>query len=126
MVQKRQERGDQRSKDKRSKSEQETQRKAKLKKLDEQIKKVAQQPLPAQLNKHTSVRFERTLFPSLHASLSLQGTPEDSTEPNRQRIIDLLGPEPFIEMLVEDRPSTPQEPPSDASDSVVEIQPPAK
>ena len=55
MDQKRLERDDKRSKEKRSKSEQETQRKAKLKKLDEQIKKVAQQPLPAPLNKHSSV-----------------------------------------------------------------------
>ena len=64
MDQKQQEHHDKRSKEKRSKSEQQTQRKAKLKKLDEQIKKVAQQPLSATLIKHSSVCLQRYFFHS--------------------------------------------------------------
>ncbi|CAF4794551.1 unnamed protein product, partial [Rotaria magnacalcarata] len=56
-------------------------RKDKLKKLNEQIKTVAQQPLPASLLKKSSV--------AIHSN--------DITDHKRERLLSLLGPRPIIE-----------------------------
>jgi hypothetical protein len=109
------------STEKQSKRLQEKERKDKLKKLNEQIKKVAQQPLPASLIKK---------------SASSHLPPQDHSEQTRERILHLLGPKIIIEPPTEQHRNTPFEKPltiersrspsssSSSSESIVEIQPP--
>ncbi|CAF0746161.1 unnamed protein product [Adineta ricciae] len=111
--------------DKELKNAQEKERKERLIKLNEQIKKVAQQPLPASLTKKSSTS---------NASQS-----KDPTELTRERLLHLLGPKPVIELPVESRQNAPSQETairerstsassssskSSSTDSVVEIQPP--
>jgi hypothetical protein len=100
---------------------QEKERKDKLKKLNEQIKKVAQQPLPASL---------------IQKSASTQLQHQDHSEQTRERLLHLLGPRIINEPPTEEHRNTPFEHPpllersrspstsSSSSDSIVEIQPP--
>jgi hypothetical protein len=113
------------SNEKQFKRIQEKERKDKLKKLNEQIKKVAQQPLPASLIKK---------------SASTQLTSKDHSEQTRERLLHLLGPRIAIEPPIEQHRSMPFEQPpsiersrspsssssssSSSSESIVEIQPP--
>lgn len=105
--------------EKQLKQVQERERKDKLKKLNEQIKKVAQQPLP----------------PALAQKLaSAQVSTKDQPEQTRERLLHLLGPRIANEPPAIYHPNTPfeQEPSrerspsasSSSSESVVEIQPP--
>ncbi|CAF0725174.1 unnamed protein product [Adineta steineri] len=101
------------------KSVQEKERQERLKKLNEQIKKVAQQPLPASLIKKSSASLPQ----------------KDLTDQSRERLLQILGPKPNDELPIESHKETPIEEAlilerspspssSSSSDSIVEIQPP--
>ena len=108
--------------EKQLKQVQERERKDKLKKLNEQIKKVAQQPLPSALVKKLK---------------SAELTHIDQSEQTRDRLLQLLGPRIISEPPAIFHPNTPFEQApsrerslssssssSSSSDSIVEIQPP--
>ncbi|UJR14698.1 hypothetical protein I4U23_001691 [Adineta vaga] len=115
------------SNEKELKNVQEKERKERLQKLNEQIKKVAQQPLPPALIKKPS---------------ALQS--KDPTEQTRERLLHLLGPKPNNELPIESHQDVPpsqetairerspspslssssSSSSSSSTDSVVEIQPP--
>lgn len=106
--------------EKQLKQVQERERKDKLKKLNEQIKKVAQQPLPPALVKKLK---------------STELTGKDQPEQTRDRLLQLLGPRIISEPPAIYHPNTPFEQApsrerslssssSSSSDSIVEIQPP--
>lgn len=120
MLEKRQEHEQNLTHEKQLKQVQERERKDKLKKLNEQIKKVAQQPLPAELTKKL-------------ASTTLQN--RDQVEQTRERLLQLLGPREISEPPAIYHPNTPFEQApsrerspspssSSSSESIVEIQPP--
>ncbi len=119
ILEKRQEQEKNLSNEKQLRLIQEKERKDKLKKLNEQIKKVAQQTLPSSL---------------LKTPTSTHIPPKDQTEQTRERVLHLLGPRSISEPPTEYHRNTPFEQPSllerssssssSSSDLVVEIQPP--